>query len=214
MVIGDLARTSGSGSVTVRAAELSRVLHVSRGSLVGADSSVAAERLGSLLAAEGRLDPALIEPIAAAAKSRNVLLGEQLVADGLMSATEISIAMERQCRMRFQLTLATPGSVKVDPLAPGQRLSQFQLGSTLVELFRTQFDLEVLGEVLMHRENQPQTLDPADPLFQKLQLLPGELRIVKRMIAGDSLDDLFEGTGSPEQVMRLAAALVVLGLWA
>ncbi len=214
LVIGDLARSSGSGSVTIRADSVTRALHVSRGSLVGADSNVDSERLGPLLAAEGRLDPALIEPMAAAARARNVLLGEQLVADGLLSVSEVTAAMERQSRMRFALTLATPGTVKVEPLVPGQRLTQLALGATLVELFRTGFDLDALGELIVHREPQSQALDPAEPLFQKLRLIPAEAKIAQRLISGDSLDDLFEGTGSPEQVMRLAASLVALGLWA
>ena len=58
--VAELHRSSGDATVTIEDAPKRRAIHVAHGHLVAVDSNLKSERLGDLLASEGRLDAALI----------------------------------------------------------------------------------------------------------------------------------------------------------
>lgn len=214
LVLADLNRRAADASVIVRADDAERTLHIEKGKLVFANSNVRPERLGDMLAREGRLDPVLIEPVAAEARRRGTLLGDQLIADGLLTPTELASALERQVVMRFDAAVAMPGEVTLAARGPGAPSVRLELGNAVMALFRERLALEPIESLLADRDRGSVALDLDSEPFKRLQLVPVELRTARRLAAGETLDDILGATGSPEQVLRLAGALAGLGLWA
>lgn len=212
LVLSDLHRRAGSATVTVRAGASERKLYIGQGHLLSADSDVVAERLGNMLATEGKLDPDLIEPVAAEARRRGTLLGSQLIADGLLTPAEVAAALERQVRFRFEFAVGTPGVVSVEELKPVPKIVKTPLGVALVALFRERLALEAVVALVSNRDRQLVQFNVQS--VKELQLRPAELLICKRLAAGESFETVLEGAIAPEHVTRTVAILVALGLWA
>lgn len=136
-VLMDLERREASASVTVQSGKAKRVVLVQRGQLIGAESNLKTERIGDMLVSEGLLDPALLEPVAAEAARRKTLLGEQLVADGLLSASDLVAALDRQVTFRLGAALAMRGVVTVEAAQPRQPSLQLPLTVAVAAAFRT-----------------------------------------------------------------------------
>jgi hypothetical protein len=216
LAIADLNRRSGDGSLTLkaRADGAWRVLHVAKSALIATESSVVAERLGNMLAAEGRLDPVLIEPVANEARKRGTLLGHQLVADGLLTPTDLASALERQGRLRMDNALATPGVVGIVPKGKIEPMVRTPLGASVIAAFRSRINLQSIQDLIAERPAQPIALDLQSEVFRNLELGPGELRICRSVAAGQSFDAVLAASPAPDAVIRILGALVALGLWA
>lgn len=215
-VLADLARRSQAATVRVRSERdgTMRAVHVSQGFVVAADSTVQAERLGDLLAAEGRLDPVLIEPVALEASRRQTLLGDQLVADGLLSAADLASALERQVELRFTNAVCTPGVVTVGPKSEARPVARVPLAAGVLALFQLRVSMEEVRALLTERSPTPITLDLESEAFARLGLSPADLRTCRALASGTPLDTVVKEASPPDSALRLAAALTGLGLWA
>ena len=155
LVLMELERRQRSACVTVQVAQTKRVLHVVEGYLVGVDSSLKAERLGDMLVGEGLLDEALLEPVAAEAARRGVLLGNQLVNDGLLTSGDLINALERQISFRTGSALSMRGLVTVEPpqhLGPAP--VQVPLMVAVFGAIRGWVSLEVIEDLLCTPEEE------------------------------------------------------------
>lgn len=211
----DLERQQASACVSVTSGKARRVVHVTRGQLVGAESNLKTERLGDMLVSEGLLDPLLLEPVAAEAARRKTLLGEQLVADGLMTAGDLLSALDRQVTFRMGAALSMRGVVQLEPSRGLQPSVQVPLTVAVAAAFRQWVPLAAIENELMFKDDDeaPVKLDDTSPVFSALELGPAELRLAHRMAEGEKLDAIL-GSGQPrEPVLRLAGALRAVGLW-
>lgn len=211
MELVDLAHRQASATVTVQAGKARRTLHVERGLLVGADSNLKTERLGDMLVAEGALDAQLLEPIASQASKRGVLLGDQLVADGLLSAADLASALERQVGLRLGAALSMRGLVALDALRDVQHTMQTPVRVAIVSAFRRGVPLGAIEEQLKHVS--PATLAEVEQVprgFEQLELGPAELRLARRLVAGEGVEALVSSGAPREPVVRLAGALHAL----
>ena len=215
LVLADLNRRSASAIITAEAGTSARrKLHVDKGILVATDSSLRVERLGDLLAAEGRLDPVLIEPVAEEARKNGKLIGDQLVADALLSPGDLAAALERQAILRFDAALGSHGLVTVGPLPPGPRMVRFDLGNAVMAFFRGAAALEDVAALVADRDDGSVPLDLDAPALKRLRLASAELRIARQRAAGESVNTLVANADCPEPIVRTAGALAGLGLWA
>lgn len=217
LVLLELDRRERSASVTVQTGQAKRVVHVAEGYLVGVDSSLKAERLGDMLVGEGLLDEVLLEPVAAEAARRGVLLGQQLVSDGLLTSGDLLNALERQISCRTGLALSARGLVTVEPpvyLEPAP--VQIPLLVAMFTAIRGFVSLEAIEDQLCTPEEDQEPALPADAharRFDRLELGPAELRISQRLASGEGLADILKSGVPREPVLRLAGALSALGLW-
>lgn len=212
-VLAALHGQGGDASVTVRAGEGRRVLHFSRGYLVSGGSNFKSERLGDVLATLGKLDPVLIEPVAAEAKRKGRLLGDQLLADRLLKPDELVGALEQQCLFRFQHAFMMEGAVDVGPKAAIQPALHRQLGALVVATFREKLPFDAVERFLANRSGNATHGKLGADLLDRLELLPAELRICRRLAAGEPLHRVRTDAAASEQVARMAGALKALELW-
>ncbi|MFZ5442021.1 MAG: hypothetical protein ACOZQL_18590 [Myxococcota bacterium] len=201
----DLERRDASATVTVQAGKARRAIHLENGQLVGADSNLKAERLGDMLVAEGTLDPLLLEPVAAEASKRGVLIGDQLVADRLLTQADLTSALERQVALRLGAALSMRGLVAVDSLRDMAHPLKTPLRAALFSAFRRGVPLGAIEEQLKHASDGPISLD-----LENLELGPAELRLARRLLAGEKPEQLVAGGAPREPVLRLAGAIHAL----
>jgi len=206
--IGELYRRGADGVLTVVAGSIQRVVHVARGQLVGADSNVRAEKLGQLLVAEGKLDPVLIEPLAAAAKAAGRLLGDQLLAEKLVAPSELVAALERQVIVRFEQALLMQGRVASAPKSAIQLLVRRPLGAAALDAFR-RFPLEAIEPLIAAMPQGPSQPVEAH-LVDGLALTPAELKVWRRLATGHNVPEVLAESQPPELGARLIAVLVGL----
>lgn len=216
LALMDLDRRAKSACVTVHAGKARRIVHVQQGHIVGADSNLKSERIGEMLAREGRLDAALVEPTAAEALRARVRVGEVLVRDGLLSADELAGALEKQVSFRLGATLTMRGLITIDAPRPVKPTLELRLNTALTAAFRTSVPLAAIEDHLklvaeLHEAPQNIPEDVAQVLAN-LELGPAELKISQRLVAGEALDDLLASGMPREPVLRLAGALHVVGL--
>jgi hypothetical protein len=209
MALVDLEHRQASATVTVQAGKARRTLHIERGLLVGADSNLKTERLGDMLVSEGALDAQLLDPIASQASKRGVLLGDQLVADGLLSAADLASALERQVGLRLGAALSMRGLVALDALRDVQHTMQTPVRVAIVSAFRRGVPLGAIEEQLKHTSPGPLAQEPPRG-FEQLELGPAELRLARRLVAGEGVDALVDSGAPREPVVRLAGALHAL----
>lgn len=211
----DLELQQASACVTVQSGKAKRVVHVTRGQLSGAESNLKTERLGDMLVAEGLLDPVLLEPVAAEAARRKTLLGEQLVNDGLMTTTDLLAALDRQVSFRMGAALSMRGVVSVEPSKGLQPSVQVPLTVAVAGAFRQWVPLAAIENELMFKDEdeQPLALDEKSPVLAALELGPAELRLTKRLAAGEKLEAILASGQPREPVLRLAGALRAVNLW-
>lgn len=213
MVLMDLERRELSAAVSVQSAKTIRVVHVARGQLAGADSNLKEERVGDMLISDGLLDPVLLEPIATEAAKKGVLLGEQLVADGLLSASDLAGALERQGTARLARALSMRGAVTIEPPRALKGASKVPLSVAVVAAFRQGLTLDVIEDQLDAAESFPsRQVDDVETALTKLELGPAELRIARRLMAGER-PEAVTASGIPrDPVLRLTGALTAIGL--
>jgi hypothetical protein len=211
----DLERQQSSACVSVTSGKARRVVHVMAGQLVGAESNLKTERLGDMLVSEGLLDPILLEPVAAEASRRKTLLGEQLVNDGLMTPTDLLAALDRQVSFRMGAALSMRGVVQVEPPKGLQPSVQVPMTVAVAGAFRQWVPLAAIENELMFKddEEQPVALDGASPVLASLELGPAELRLTRRLAAGEKLEGILASGQPREPVLRLAGALRAVNLW-
>ncbi len=214
MVISDLNRRTADGSVKVTSVPegCSRALHVVRGCLVNSESTVVSERLGDVLASEGKLDPALIEPVANEARKRGTLLGHQLIADGLLTPTALASALDRQARLRLQNAMAASGSVRLMATKAIEPIVRVPLGTAVAVAMRERNKVAPIRDLIAARQT-PIALDLNSEVFMRLELGPTELRICRALSSGQTFDEVIAGATSPDSAVRLIGVLVSLGLW-
>jgi len=187
-----------------------RTLWVKAGNLVGTGSSFTDDRLGEVLAAQGKLDAALIKPIGDAAQARGRRLGELLCEDKLLTHQELATALDDQAQMVFVRALGTSGPSRVitperGPFHPINR----PLAALVVDAFRSSLPLAAVRDVLANAGATGKLI--ATPVqVQQLALRPAELRQVRELervpVKPASL-----AQGS-EPLARLLAGLVALKL--
>jgi hypothetical protein len=215
-VLMDLERREASATVVIQAGKAKRLVQVQRGQLVGADSNLKAERLGDMLVAEGLLDPALLEPVAAEAAKHKTLLGAQLVADGLMLNEDLQAALDRQVTFRLGAALSMRGVVTLEPARAAQTTLHVPLTVAVATAFRSWVPLAAIEADLMsgaQDDEAPMPLDDRSVAFSMLELGPAELRLAKKLTKGERLDDLISSGAPREPVLRLVGALRAVGLW-
>ncbi len=213
MVLADLERQGKGGLVVVQRGEVRRAVHVAAGHLTSVDSNLKAERLGDMLAGEGLLDPVLIEPVATEAAKHGKLLGDQLVIDGLLTPSDLAAALERQVFFRLGAALSMRGVVRVEPPKAIRPVMHVPLSSGLLTAFRHWVPLAAIEGYLLDDDRPRRALDAASPAFARLELGPAELRFSRRLAKGESLDELLASGVPREPVLRLAGALMAVGLW-
>jgi hypothetical protein len=213
LVLADLERRAGSALISVTSGNDRRALHVTTGELVRVDSNVKAERLGDMLAAEGRLDPVLIEPVAAEAAKQGHLIGDQLVADGLLEPAELTAALDRQVELRFASALTASGNVALDGPSEKPMMVNIPLGAAMMAAFRSRVPLEAIEFHLEDPDREPVALDLQSPAVTRLELGPAQLKVCNRLAAGESLAQMVEGGIPRDPAYRLAGALNALRLW-
>lgn len=195
-------------TVVLGAPGAQRRLHVGRGRVTGADSEWPEDRLGALLVAEGRLDPLLLEPLAAEAQRQGRMLGAQLLAEGLLTPAELGAALVRQVRVRLERALVQPGPVQPGPpAARGQALVSWDVGAAVLAAFRQAVPLAAVEQQLARTLAAPtQPLPALAPAA--LELKPEELRWWRQLAQGTSPRALILERGEPAQ--RCVAALGTL----
>lgn len=204
----ELDRRVGSGMVTVNAAHARRTIHVSQGQLVGCESNIKAERVGDMLVSEGLLDPVLLEPVAAEAAKKGVLLGDQMVADGLLTREELQQALERQVVMRMSAALSMRGVVEVLPAKLTKGTTHVPVRVAVVWAFRKGVPLPAIeAQLLANDDATPPNAEELSRLLGALELGPAEERIARRVLGGESLDGIIASGVPREPVFRLAGAL-------
>jgi hypothetical protein len=72
-VLGGCIASRSEATIVVAFEEVRRSLHIARSELLAVDSNFGPDRLGEILVAEGKLDPALVSPMAAEASRQGRL---------------------------------------------------------------------------------------------------------------------------------------------
>lgn len=188
-----------------------RTLHVVRGNLVSVASNSEGDRLAEMLVNEGRLDPGLVVPMRKEAERLQKSFSEQLLRDALLSPTELSGALERLALLRFERALMMLG--RPGPFARPAALRPIvnrPLGALVVEFFRDRIPFDSVDQLLrgeVGRYFKPGHLTPQ--ALEDLRLMPGELRLAKRLAAGERPADVV--AGGPESTARFVCSMIALG---
>jgi hypothetical protein len=206
-----LWRTRADAAVTVDGGRIHRTLHVAGGELVGADSDVHTERLGVQLVAWGLLDANQVEPLVTRAQSLGSYFGEQLVADGLLSAEAVAEALERQALQRFDRTLTMVGTVRVVPRPPRRGVLRRPLGAEIFQAFRQRLPLSAASGLLADLQPRNDRLNedffPAD----ELALTEAEHRCYRQLASGQGASAVLDRASDADVAIRLLGALCALG---
>jgi hypothetical protein len=202
-----LSRDLGDATLTVDDGTRRRTLLVSRGQLVGSESTAAEDRLGALLVARGSLEAARVERAASTARVENRLLGEQLVKDGLMGQDALARALELQAVTRFERALLMGGTVVTTPVARFDAPFRRALSELMVQAFRQAVPwLEVQALLAQRTGTAPRVADQPPPLAD-LGLTQDELELWLKLRGGRQTAELLQN----EPAARFLAALWVLG---
>ena len=206
-----LWRARGDASVTVDTGRARRTLHVARGELIGADSDVLVERLGVLLVADGKMDVALVEPIVEASKRSGVYFGDQLVAEGLISAPELALVLDRQALARFDRCLLGDGNVSLDAKRPVRLVMRRPLGEAIVDAFRSRLPLSVAQGMVQALPPNALRMAAVDFGPEDLALTGPELRAWRQLAAGQDVCSVLDRAQDPDATVRLFGGLIAVG---
>lgn len=211
-----LLETSESGRVVVAVGDAQRVAHVVRGYLVHATSNLPKDRIGDMLVAERRLDPALLAPIAAEAARLGLLFGDLLIIDGLLTPEELAGFLERQALARFERTLLMKGAVRVEPPLATRPTTRRSIAALVVDLFREKVPFEAAEALVLERLRASIFRAPRLAHVREARLTPPELEVCKQLERGDAFQKVFD-TLEPERAefqpkVRFLGALEALGL--
>jgi hypothetical protein len=212
-VIGELWRDSGEAAVSVDDGRERRTLHVLRGRLIGADSNITSELLGELLVSRGLLDPVLIAPMSAEAKRHGRLLGDQLLADKLLSSGELLSVLDHQAFLRFERALTMAGEVFVAGKAVVRAGLVQPLGPLTLRAFRERIPLDAVHAFHVGRGSPSGLLKLSQDVEHRLRLLPFELRLARDFSHGARMTQQRPADPASEVRLRFGAALMALELW-
>ncbi|MBS2027608.1 MAG: hypothetical protein JST54_06880 [Deltaproteobacteria bacterium] len=193
-----------------------RELWVRSGYLVGTRSELTEDRLGDLLAAQGRLDADLVGPIGALAKASHLRLGELLILEELITAADLAAALDDQARVVFVRALSTPGAATA--MEAGTTLTEhtvrFSIAETSLGAFRGGVPLEAVTEFVHAMLAKSVKLRATAAQLEALRLSPAELRLVRQLGTGAGGLAATDLPARSEQDIRLLGALLALGLLA
>lgn len=209
--LANIRATNGDAELAIGEPPLKRVLFIRRGELLGGVSDYPDERVGALIAAEGKVDPALIDAIAKAAAAQGRMLGDALIGEGLLTPTDLAAVLERQSVLRFERALTMDGRVRSLKLGTVRGVIRKPVGALLVAFFRDRLSPEVVETLAMFLPRSAFKLQGQDQEFSTLGLSPAELRVQRRLAQGESLLQMTEGPQG-DQALRLVLALTSLGL--
>ena len=210
-VLATLCRTREQASVSVDNGRAKRTLHVARGELLAVDSSVATERLGVQLAAEGKLDVELVVPLVNAARAANRFFGDELVAQGLLSHTDVARAVERQTHARFDRALQMGGAIGAMRSPWIRPTYRAPLASVVVAAFRSRLPLGTATALVADVSPEHSRLRAEDLDVEELRLTAPELRCWHRLASGQDAAAILDRASDGEVPVRLIAALIALG---
>lgn len=201
-----------SVTLTVDTGRVKRSLHIRGGAFIGADSDVTTERLGVLLVAEGLLDVTRIEPVVQACRQSGRTFGEQLIADGTVAREVVARTLVNQAQARFDRALQTRGTVIMEGLRPIEPVFERPLGPLLLDGFRQRFSLAFCSSVVASLPPGGVKLTATASTLAALGLSSEEQRYLQQLASGQGLTSVLDRARDPELALRLAAALVGLGL--
>jgi hypothetical protein len=210
-VLGTLCRSRGEASVSVDNGRAKRTLHVARGELIGVDSSVATERLGVQLAAEGKLDVDLVVPLVRASRAANRFFGDELVAQGLLTVADVSRAVERQTHSRFDRALQMSGAIVANHEHLMRPTYRAPLASVVVSAFRSRLPLASATALVAELTPEHSRLRAEEINPEELRLTVPEVRCWRRLASGQDAAAVVDRACDGEVPVRLIAALVALG---
>jgi hypothetical protein len=174
-----------------------RHLFISRGKLGYARSTLKTERLGALLIAEGRVEPAALERLASKARAGGVSLGHVLVAEQVLSPAELAAWLERQIVAVFRAALGSSQEGAVLPVAEFVPVGQRMLGALVVDAYRD-------GVVPRRTPTLSLPLAADQAALAEIGLRPAESRLVRQLASAQPLPP---GTIAPELEAVVVAAL-------
>jgi hypothetical protein len=136
--IASLHATHGDSELAVGEPPVTRTLFIRKGELVGGYSNDPEERIGTMVARAKGLAPELIEAIAKSAAVKGTMLGDALIAEGLLTPTDLISLLEDQTITRFMRTLTMLGSVRERSLSTMRGVVRRPVGALLISAFRDQ----------------------------------------------------------------------------
>lgn len=209
--IASLRATYGDAELSVGEPPVTRTLFIRKGELVGGFSDDPEERIGNLVAKAKGLAPELIEAIAKGAAVKGKMLGDALIAEGLLTPTELVGLLEQQTVSRFHRTLTMRGPVRSKSLSTMRGVMRRPVGALLVSTFRDQLALEVIETLGLFAAGTPYAVMGKDDEVAELGITPAESRTLRRLGQGESLNQLTAGPHG-EQTLRVVLALIALGV--
>ncbi|MBS2028523.1 MAG: hypothetical protein JST54_11520 [Deltaproteobacteria bacterium] len=212
---GDLLTTLAGCAFSSRVVTLeigsepTRTLWLKSGCLVGTASTFIDDRLGEVLASQGKLDAAFIKPIGDAAQGQGRRLGELLCEDKLLTPKELAAALDFQVQRVFVRALSTMGAVQViEPTRAPAHPVKTSIAAAIVDAFRAHLPLAAAHELLSRSPGGKLIATPAQ--VQQLALRPEETRQV-RELERVRINPSSVANGS-EGLARLLAGLLALKL--
>ncbi|MBS2030925.1 MAG: hypothetical protein JST54_23680 [Deltaproteobacteria bacterium] len=213
-----LLEGGGTGRVVVSVGDAQRTAHVVRGYFVHATSNLPKDRIGDMLVAEKRLDPDLLEPIAAEAERLGLLFGDLLIIDGLLTPVELAEFLERQALARFERMMLMKGAVRVEQAAPGRPTTRRSVAALVMGLFREKVPFEAAESLALERLRNAGTTAPRMQRVRDANLSTHERVLCKLLDGGASFQKVFDGldpaTEDFQRGVRFLAALEALGVFA
>jgi hypothetical protein len=170
--ISTLRATYGDAELAVGESPITRSLFIRKGELVGGFSNDPEERIGTLVARAKGLAPELIEAIARGAAVKGKMLGDALIAEGLLSPTELVGLLEQQTIGRFFKTLTMPGAVRSKPLSTMRGVVRKPVGALMIAAFREHLPLPVIETLGLFAAGTPYALNCKEAELNELGLTP------------------------------------------
>lgn len=181
------------------------------GVIVAFDSGLPTDGLLALLAAEGRIDSGLVQPLEAAARRRGLAAEYVLVEEKLVDLDEVGPALERAASSTFRRAILTPGPVAVSTGGGNRGAIRLPVAALVLGQFRS-LPLEDIRAYVGAGSGALRIDKSVD--LSTLGLQPAELRVARQ-------SGLFHTGGSSagrpsDAELRLGGALLALGLvsWA
>lgn len=210
-VLATLWRTREQASVIVDSGRVKRTLHLAGGELISVDSTVTTERLGVQLAAEGRLDVELVVPLVRAARAANRFFGDELVAQGLLTVSDVARAVERQTLSRFDRALQMSGAISALHDKRVRPTYRAPLAAVVVSAFRSRLPLAIASAMVAGLNPEHARLRGSEINPDELRLTVPEARCWRRLASGQDAAAVLDRANDGEVPVRLIAALIALG---
>ena len=209
--LAQLRSGSGDAELAIGTPPLKRVLFIRKGELVGGVSDFPDERVGALLAEAKLVDPALIDAIAKAASAQGRMLGDALIAEHLITPTDLARVLEHQTFVRFERALTMLGAVSNHQLGTVRGVVRKPLGALLLAVFRDKLTAPLVESLALFVAGTSYAVMGKEADIADLALSPPEMRVLRRLIQGESLNQMLTGPQG-DQALRLVLALLALGV--